>query len=287
MSKINEQIERLRELVRECYGAVAGKKGTIPNVGERTISNLGAAIESIPRGLELGGVALPKIPKSALDYKLNQAYADYFPTIIDDDTVEHIYTKGGSSSIFGSSTQGCLLSANCEYVRFRKCKIIECKSFVFNWHSNLTHIYFDELEELVGATRFLNATSKVRVIYTPMLYKFPNGVFPSIPAGVSNTDDLIDLTIGKKIDNSFSLVTWRGANALLDDSTSLLTEEDIVNGFTSNRQKLLYNIREHIAKNLKVIDSGYSVTFSAEIKAAILADQETADAFTNKGWTIA
>lgn len=48
MSKINEQIERLRELVRKCYGAVAGKKGTIPNVGERTMSNLAAAIESIP-----------------------------------------------------------------------------------------------------------------------------------------------------------------------------------------------------------------------------------------------
>lgn len=48
MSKINEQIERLRELVRKCYSAVASKNGTIPNVGERTVSNLGAAIESIP-----------------------------------------------------------------------------------------------------------------------------------------------------------------------------------------------------------------------------------------------
>lgn len=287
MSKINEQIERLRELVRECYSAVAGKKGTIPNVGERTVSNLPTAIESIPRGLKLGGVALPKIPKSALDYRLNQAYADYFLTTIDDDTVEHIYTLGVNLSIFGASTQGCLLPTNCEYVRLRKCKIISGKSFVFNWHSALTHIYFDELEELVGVTRFLNATSKVRVIYTPMLYKFPNGVFPTIHGVVSNTDNLIDLTIGKKIDNSFSLVTWRGANALLDDSTSLLTEEDIVNGFANNRKKLLYNIREHIAKNLRVIDSGYSVTFSAEIKAAILADQETADAFTNRGWTIA
>ena len=48
MSKINEQIERLRELVRKCYGTIASKNGTIPNVGERTMSNLPAAIESVP-----------------------------------------------------------------------------------------------------------------------------------------------------------------------------------------------------------------------------------------------
>lgn len=48
MSKINEQIERLRELIRKCYATVAGKNGTVPEVGERTMSNLPAAIESVP-----------------------------------------------------------------------------------------------------------------------------------------------------------------------------------------------------------------------------------------------
>lgn len=44
---LNEQIEKLRELVRKCYSAVAGKNGTVPEVGERNMENLPAAIGSI------------------------------------------------------------------------------------------------------------------------------------------------------------------------------------------------------------------------------------------------
>lgn len=44
---LNEQIERLRELIRKCYATVAGKNGTIPDVTERTMENLPAAIGSI------------------------------------------------------------------------------------------------------------------------------------------------------------------------------------------------------------------------------------------------
>lgn len=47
MSKINEQIERLRELVRKCYATVAGKNGTVPEVGERTMANLPATISKL------------------------------------------------------------------------------------------------------------------------------------------------------------------------------------------------------------------------------------------------
>ena len=49
---LNEQIERLRELVRKCYGAVAGKNGTVPEVGERNMENLPAAITSTHDTLE-------------------------------------------------------------------------------------------------------------------------------------------------------------------------------------------------------------------------------------------
>lgn len=37
----------MRELVRNCYGAIAGKNGTVPEVGERTMENLPTAIGSI------------------------------------------------------------------------------------------------------------------------------------------------------------------------------------------------------------------------------------------------
>lgn len=57
---LNEQIERLRELVRKCYGAVAGKNGTIPEVGERNMENLPAAIGSIKSDSEV-----PKVKVSS------------------------------------------------------------------------------------------------------------------------------------------------------------------------------------------------------------------------------
>lgn len=44
MKTLNEQIERLRELIRKCYATVAGKNGTVPEVGERNMENLPAAI---------------------------------------------------------------------------------------------------------------------------------------------------------------------------------------------------------------------------------------------------
>ena len=100
-----------------------------------------------------------------------------------------------------------------------------------------------------------------------------------------NCNNLILLEIGAAMNSSFSIIRWSPSNALMDNSKTLLTQEDLDNGFTSNLQKLLYNIREHIAANL--IEAPNTITFSAAVKEAILADQETADAFTNKGWTIA
>lgn len=49
---LNEQIERLRELIRKCYGAVFAKGGEVPEVGERNMENLPAAIASTHDTLE-------------------------------------------------------------------------------------------------------------------------------------------------------------------------------------------------------------------------------------------
>ena len=77
---------------------------------------------------------------------------------------------------------------------------------------------------------------------------------------------------------------WNPSEALTD-GTDLLTPEDIADGFTSNKEKLMWNIRNHIAANLNP-EITATITFSAAIKAAILADQETMDAFP-ASWTIA
>jgi len=101
-------------------------------------------------------------------------------------------------------------------------------------------------------------------------------------------DNLIDIVWAGSTTASQNtlLANWSPTNALRNDISTLVDEGET---FASNLEKLLYNIREHIAANLpdRTGLSSYTITFSAAVKAAILADQPTADAFTNKNWTIA
>lgn len=66
MKILNEQIERLRELIRKCYGVVASKNGIVPEVGERNMENLPNAIGSIKSASEI-----PKIKVSS--FKVSNA----------------------------------------------------------------------------------------------------------------------------------------------------------------------------------------------------------------------
>lgn len=129
-----------------------------------------------------------------------------------------------------------------------------------------------------GGDRIFNNATKMKECHVPNLQVSRNSIF----LGCTN---LILLELGENMTSSFNISGWSPTNALNASSQTLLTPEDIAAGFTSNLQKLLYNIREHIAANLPVANN--TVTFSSAVKAAILADQTTADAFTNKGWTIA
>ena len=173
-----------------------------------------------------------------------------------------------------------------------------------------------EIFEMTNATsapnqNFLSGSSSIRKIILPSLYDLPNliGFINSMtnliyldlydldmnrgtssPYFTYNCNKLICIKIGKRFStNRNTLSSWSPTEALLDNSISLLTQEDLDAGFTSNLQKLLYNIREHIAANLpdRTDLTSFSITFSAAVKAAIQADQETSDAFTNKNWTIA
>ena len=99
----------------------------------------------------------------------------------------------------------------------------------------------------------------------------------------TNAANLILLEIGESMTTSFNINTWDPTNALLSDSTSLVYDGET---FSSNLEKLLYNIRTYIADKLP-ISSGKTITLSANIKAAINADADTLAAFTDKGWTLA
>lgn len=128
---------------------------------------------------------------------------------------------------------------------------------------------------------FFGCTSLKRVSFPHNMHSI---MTPSGGEWFKDCVNLIDLEFGyaSNINNTNS---WSPTNALNANSQTLLTQDDLDAGFTNNLEKLLYNIREHIAANLPVAQK--TITFSAAVKAAILADQPTADAFTNKGWTIA
>lgn len=55
MKTLNEQIQRVRDILHTCYESIARKGGTLPPVGERNMTNLPDAVESVPQvvGAEL------------------------------------------------------------------------------------------------------------------------------------------------------------------------------------------------------------------------------------------
>ena len=95
--------------------------------------------------------------------------------------------------------------------------------------------------------------------------------------------NLIDVTVIPKSSTTL-LSLWSPTNALLSDSTSLVNENE---SFSSNIEKFLYLLRTNIADNLEQTTEGYAISFSDAVKSAILADEETTNAFISKGWTIA
>ena len=102
----------------------------------------------------------------------------------------------------------------------------------------------------------------------------PNLVTINGNSTFTNCPNLIDIELGAAIDASFNLSTWSPKNVLEDNA---------------KKAQMLQNIREHIAANLpdRTGLSSLTATFSADVKAAILADTATMTAFTNKNWTIA
>ena len=162
------------------------------------------------------------------------------------------------------------------------------------YNSNaLKEIIIPEFDSLYSPTMFMSSLPILRhlnILNAKINVNTSDSFLSSCP-------QLIDVVAGKRFSNADSnetryarmLINWSPTDALDDQSNSLLTEEDITAGFTNNLQKLLYNIREHIAANLvdRTGQSSWTIGFSADVKAAIQADTTTSDAFTNKNWTIA
>ena len=94
------------------------------------------------------------------------------------------------------------------------------------------------------------------------------------------------IEIKQGTDFSLNFSTWNPTEALLTNSTSLVEEGE---SFTSNREKLMYNIRTYMCAKLKDMTglTAPTFTFGADLKAAISEDAETLAAFTNKNFNVA
>ena len=140
----------------------------------------------------------------------------------------------------------------------------------------ITELNLPELRTIGGR---ISHSSNLQVLKAPKLTTVSTSF-------VYNTRNLIDFETGAYFTTNMNLSAWDPTNALDASSSSLINPGE---SFANNREKLLYNIREHFAANLQDLtgETSLTITFSANMKAAIQADTATSNAFTNKNWTIA
>lgn len=136
----------------------------------------------------------------------------------------------------------------------------------------------------VGYTAFRGNNIK-KIITDLSIFKFTNASYPFVALDALN---LIDIRVGEINENiggrfGYLFNTWTPINAMDSESKSLVDEGE---PFNSNREKLLYNIREHIAANIKdrTGDEPLTIQFSQELRN--IFDEETEMAFANKNWNI-
>lgn len=265
---IANKVKSIKDNVLASYGIVASKNGEVPI--EKTIENLPNAIASIPEVTYEADwsnfTPRPSVDMNILDFLLGKDVGQLFRV-----DWFGVYLPQQSTN---SNSMG-----NRQWLKeFVGNNVVSNDYTASSWFfmcKQLERVEMRLLPRISGNT-FMGCIN-LKEVYTPSCIRIEStGIF-------SSCENLIDITTGDLEVANFA--TWSPTNALKSDSQSLLTQEDLDAGFTSNLQKLLYNIREHIAANLSVANR--TITFNANLKAAILADTETADAFTNKGWTIA
>lgn len=247
-------------------------------------------------------LAIPLVPQSAewLAGTTPNSVAAAFGAIrnlvslVDDNTV----------SCYGSNMFAYCQSL--QYAKFSKLEsILDYASNMFGGTTALRKLEFPRLQSIVGGNQ--NAgfagenNSGLMELYMPQLLVIPiYFTFRNMPnleivdfseAYNPNTSfspfgscpNLIDFRIGNNLHLGANLGSWNPTNALSSTSSSLVHEGE---SFANNLEKLLYNIREHLAANLRTDVGNKTIRFHANVKAAIEADQATMDAFP-ANWTIA
>lgn len=181
------------------------------------------------------------------------------------------YTPYGAGSIF-SNRNGIysITDSGVEYININ--------SFAQGL-ANLSSVYFPNLIRINNQACFYNC-STLRCVNIPKIESFHNY------QTFSNCPQLIKIVAGEYLNyNNVMFDSWSPTEALLSTSTSLV---EVGETFSSNLEKLLYNIRTYIAANLpdRTGLEAYTIKFASAVKSAILADTVTAQSFTSKNWTI-
>lgn len=199
---------------------------------------------------------------------------------IDDDDVEEIYGINFNR-----------LFPNITYVKLANLKHMGLRGGNYGSFDRcvyLKKVICPQLEDTADKDFMFRSCGELELVDLSNLYtaRYNNTI------GGSSTFDgctkLIDLICGKNhesINYNLPFTTWNPTEALLEDSTSLVESNE---SFSSNREKLNHNIREHIAENLPIIagtGNNWSVLFHANMFAAL--EEETIRRFVNKGWNVA
>jgi len=166
-----------------------------------------------------------------------------------------------------------------EQLRYVELKVATRLSTYPTSFASIEQFYADNVHTVSWKDFFYSSREKQRVI---SLLNASSVTIDGSTSYMASPPGLIDFRFGKGLTGDANVSWWHPIDALSPDSTTLV---DAGEPFESNLEKLLYNIREHIAANLNPNITA-TIIFSAEIKSAILASEETMNAFP-ASWTIA
>jgi hypothetical protein len=175
MKTLNEQIQRLRDILHTCYESIASKGGTLPPVGERNMTNLPDAVESVPQVI---GAALEELTITANGEYTPQEGVDGFSKVtaefdtsslpkvkvtsftVNNDCINEEGRWGGENFLdmslitdFGSKFSGCNRMVSLD---LSKCDLSNVTSFYFSFKDCTS---LEELSLNIGLT-----TTNVRAI---------------------------------------------------------------------------------------------------------------------------
>lgn len=200
--------------------------------------------------------------------------AFYSCTSLQSINLPSLTTIYNSGSVFSSCT-------SLQSVELPSLTTIYNSGNVFASCSSLQSVELPSLTAISGNCLWLfqNCTKLQKLLIPQIEYIYNDRVF-------QNCISLNLIEIKQGTDFSLNFSSWNPTEALLTTSTSLVEDGE---PFTSNREKLMYNIRTYMCAKLKDMTGLTAPTFmfGTDLKTAITEDAETLAAFTSKNFNIA